>query len=121
MPGAIPTSGKFTFLGRSATVVSLNVESPVAEVVDATGAYDSAMSVVNVPTGAYKSSGLVSVEYIGADSFSDLVTKRGLLLFLSEAASVSVNCILESVTMEVRTGELVRGSAKFIPTDFYGS
>lgn len=110
----------FSFLGVTARVSSVSVEHPKAETVNMTGFSDPAGAIVLVPTGEW-SGGTVTVDFVGRNTFSELVRSHGQLTFTSAATSISLNVILESCSTEIRVGETLRGSLRFITTDYYGS
>ena len=128
MAGVSAQGGSFSFSGTgvsfSAQITGIAVETPSAEIVDMTGMYDATGNIVAVPTGDRRG-GSVSVDYIhGGAAFGDpqtIVGKRGTLSFSSSNYSVSRNAILESATHGTRVGELVRGTVKFVLTDYTGS
>lgn len=105
-----------------AKLTRLSVEYPVAEVADLTGVSDAQGQQVLVPTGD-KTGGSISIEYAldtrGA-KVDDLVCGVGQLSFASSGLSVSKNVILESCSQGASVGDVVRGSAKFLITDYYG-
>jgi hypothetical protein len=121
----------FTFVGSlnnvqrsfQATIVGLSVETPTAEIVDMTSVTDPPGSGVLVPTGEWIG-GTVSVDYLATQATGDiqlLVRSIGPLTFASPGMSITRRVILESASMEARVGELVRGSATFRVTDYYGT
>ncbi len=123
MAGVTAHGATFTFQGVSAIVVGLSVETPKAEIVDMTGRLDPVGATVLVPTGA-QSRGAISVDYIHAPGGVDpqaLIGARGEVAFGSPGFSLTRNVILESATAEARAGDLVRGSIRFVMTDYYGS
>lgn len=116
----------FTFssnLGSaSGRVTSISVDTPSAELVDMTSLFASAGSIVIVPTGSWKG-GAVSVEFTesaGTASLTSLVRGYGNLTFASPGFTVSRQVVLESASSAVAVGEVVKGSAKFVITDYYG-
>lgn len=123
MAGVTAQGATFTFNGVGAIVSGLSIETPVAEIADMTGINDSANATVLVPTGA-QSPGKVNVDYIhtagGIDPQAAIGT-RGTLYLGSPGYSVSRNVILESASTEVRSGDVVRGSLRFVMTDYCGS
>ena len=89
------TSNKGTIGGR---VTKVTVESPVAEVVDVTGLYDTGDASVLVPTGAWRG-GSVSVDFIAGPAtpgVQSVVRGIGQLVFASSGINVSRRAILES-------------------------
>lgn len=122
MAGVLATGGTFSFAGVTAKVVAVNVESPKAQTTDMTSASDAVGMSVIVPTGEW-SSGTVTVDYVaqaGAADMQALVRRYGRLAFTSGAYTVVRQAILESASTEIRVGELVRGSLRFVLTDYYG-
>ena len=119
MPG-IPYSANFTFNGAAATVVSVQVETPAAEIVDMTGVGDNANALVLVPTGAY-TGGSITVDYLANGVPQAELGTVGSLVFTSSALNVTRRAILESATVEARTGELVRGTMRFRTTVYTGT
>jgi hypothetical protein len=129
MAGFIAHGATFSFNGIVAKVTGMSVESPSAEVTDMTSVYEPANQRVLVPTGAF-SGGSISVDYISDANGIDMQTvvgQVGELLFESRNALGSIimtvqrQVILESASVDVRTAELVRGSLKFLMTDYYPS
>lgn len=123
MPGVIATGASFTFIGFTARVAAITIETPRAQIVDMTGFSDDASSNVLVPSREW-SGGAVTVEYIaelGASDPQQVVRRCGPLLFVSNTYSVSRQAILESASTEIRVGESVRGSLRFVLTDYYGT
>lgn len=122
MAGTTAQGSTFTFNGVVATVVGVQVETPVAEVVDMTP-HDAAAGVnVLVPTGHW-TGGSITVEYLHAAGGIDpqtAVRTYGLLSLAGPNFSVSRNVILEKASTEARTGDIVRGTLTFLMTDHYG-
>lgn len=117
----VPYNANFTFRGISATVTGIQVETPVAQVVDMTGVNDAAGATVQVPTGEIRG-GSITVDFLyqypGIDPQA-LVGLVGNLAFTSSAYAVSRQAILESASVDARTGQLVSGQLKFRMTDYY--
>ncbi len=115
---AVPHSATFSWRGVSASVTSVQVETPVAEIVDMTGKYDPAGHTVLVSTGDVRG-GSVTVDFIHAGNIDpqSLVGKNGFLSFTSSAYSVGRQAILESASVTVQTADVVRGQLKFRMTD----
>lgn len=127
MAGFAAQGATFTFAGSrgnfQGAVVGISVETPAAEIVDMTSPDDPAGYSVRVPTGEW-SGGRISLDFIATPQTGDvqsIVRGIGPLTFASPNWSVTRRCILESASTEVRVGELVRGSATFIPTDYQGT
>lgn len=117
----VPYNANFTFKAVSATVTGIQVETPVAQVVDMTGVTDPAGVIVQVPTGEIRG-GSITVDFLykaGGIDPQTLVGQVGNLTFTSTAYSVSRQAILESASVEARTGQLVSGQLKFAMTDYY--
>lgn len=117
----VPYSATFSFAGISATVVGLSVETPTAEVVDMTPHNAPAGQNVLVPTGHW-TGGSISVDflYTGSVDPQTLVRRSGQLIFRSTAYSVTRQVVLESASVEARVGEVVRGTLRFLMTDYTG-
>lgn len=120
MAGLSAQGATFTFSGVAATVVSVQVEEPTAEVADMTGMFDVAGHQVLVPTGAF-SGGAVTVGFIGHSTPTTVGTVGPLLFSTPSGVNLSRNCILESASVEARTGDLVRGTMRFRLTDYTGT
>lgn len=123
MAGLSAHGGTFTFMSFQAAVTGLSVETPTAEIVDMTPAAAGAQYVVMVPTGAW-SGGSVSVDYIRLPGTADpqsLVGACAPLSFSSAGYSVTKRCVLQSASTEARVGDLVRGSLRFVLTDYTGT
>lgn len=111
------------FKGR---VSRIEVETPTAEVIDATGVDDGSGAGVLVPTGAYKG-GIIRVDYVantgngqGVANADSLVGWAGQLSFTATGYSVSKQCVCEAASSSAAAGDIVRGSIKFLMTDWYG-
>lgn len=118
---SIPYSATFTYGTFSGYVTGLQVEHPTAETVNMTGANDPVGTFRLVPTGE-KKGGSVTVDFMhnGTYDVASLIGTYGSLTFSSTAYSVSKNVICETASMEARTGEVVRGTLKFLLTDYTG-
>jgi len=117
MPG-IPYSAIFSFANTRATVTSVQVETPVAEIVDMTSVTDAAGYSYQAATGDIRG-GSVTVDFIDLPvDPQTLVGRNDLLIFTSSAYNVTRRVILESASISARTGELVNGQLKFRITDF---
>lgn len=115
MPG-IPYSATFSFSGFSGYVTGISVEAQQPEIVDMTGGSDPLGANVMVPTGDYRP-GTITVDFL-MESVPNTGT-TGQLLFTSTAYAIVRNVVLESVQVEARVGEFVRGTMKFVMTDYY--
>jgi len=121
MAGLTAHGGTFTFQQFEAAITGISVEAPTAEIVDMTSAIAPAGQMVMVPTGSL-SGGAISVDYIRTGETVDpqtLVSQCDNLLFASPKYSVSRQVILQSASTEVRVGEIIRGSLRFVLTDYY--
>ena len=117
----------FTFNGSRGFfrggVTKVAVETPTAEVVDCTGTFDAGDQSVLVPTGAWKG-GSITVEFVAGTGLGDvqsIVRGVGMLTFSSAGYSVSKRVILESASVGVAVGDIVKGSLRFVQTDYYGT
>lgn len=122
MAGLTAHGATFTFQSFGGDVTGISVESPVAELTDMTSIVDPASFMVMVPTGAW-SGGSISVDFLakrGAALPSTLVRERGRLLFASENFTLAINAICESASVTAQAGDLIKGSLRFRPTDYYG-
>lgn len=125
----VPYNATFTFGGTTrATVVSVQVDAPIAEIVDMTAVKDGAGYSYQVATGD-KRGGSVVVDFIGLQSsevgrppvnadLTSLVGQNNTLVFASGAYSVTRRAIVESASVSARTGELVSGQIRFRITDY---
>lgn len=117
--GTLPAGGSVSFVG---SVVGLSVETPQAEVVDMTAIDAPANVSMLVPTGSWRG-GMIQVDYLkvaGGGDPQQLVRSYGSLSFASQNHSVSRNVACESASEEARAGDLVRGTLKFVLTDYTG-
>lgn len=126
MAGFAAQGATFTFVGTrgqfGASVTSLSVSSPEAEVVDMTGFGDDLGRRVMVPTGDW-SGGSVEVEYIASQNGADpegFVRDYGMLTFGATGLNISRRAILTSTDKQIRVGDIVRGSLRFTLTDYEG-
>jgi hypothetical protein len=114
----------FTFISDrgtfSGSVTRIKVDSPTAEIADMTGVSDGVSNVVLVPTGSWMGGG-VDVDYVSSSGVDPQALVRGVgaLSFVSTGLTVSRQVILESATAGVGVNEAVRGSLKFLRTDYY--
>jgi len=127
MAGFAAQGATFTFVGSRGDFegagVGISVENPTAEIVDMTSPLDPLGHSVRVPTGEW-SGGKISLDFIATPQTGDIqsiVRGVGPLTFSSQPWSVTRRCILESANTEARVGELVRGSATFVTTDYEGT
>jgi hypothetical protein len=113
----------FSFAGFQAQVTGIRVEEPVAEVVDMTPiTFDQKFNWL-VPTG-HTTGGTVTVDFLykrGLGFIEEpdlLVGVTSQLTFNSTRFGVSKRAVLESASVDVRTGQLVSGQMTFRITDF---
>jgi hypothetical protein len=116
VPG-IAYNATFSFSGFTGQVTGISVEAGAPEMVDMTAATAPAGHAVMVPTGDFKP-GSISVDFLAEGGLPE-TGAVGPLAFTSSFYSVSKNVVLESVQVEARVGELVRGTMKFVTTDYY--
>jgi hypothetical protein len=118
---SIPYSATFSYGSFSGYVTGLQVEHPTAETVNMTGRSDAVGTFRLVPTGE-KKGGSITVDFMHNGTFdvAALIGTYGSLTFSSTAYSVSKSVICETASMEARTGEVVRGTLKFLMTDYTG-
>lgn len=103
------------------TATRLSVETPQAEVTDLTSASDPVAANVMVPTKD-TSHGTMSVDFIATSGFADpqpLVGSVGAVGLYAPGYSVQRNAVLQSATLDHQYGDIVRGSMRFIITDYY--
>lgn len=104
-------------------VTNISVDFPSAEIVDMTSAYDGANTMMLAPTGAWKG-GSISVEFVAGTAttaLQTLIRGYGSLTFTSPGFSVTRQAILESGSQGVAVGDVVKGTLKFLMTDYYGT
>jgi hypothetical protein len=116
VPG-IPYNASFSFSGFSGQITGISVEDGRPEIVNMTGADAALGSAVMVPTGDF-TPGSITVDFLAGGSIPSTGAK-GQLSFSSSAYSIGRNVVLESVQVDARVGELVRGTMKFVMTDYY--
>jgi len=121
MAGATAHGATFSFLAFSGKLLGISVEMPTAEVTNMTAASDGLGYVFMVPTGE-QTGGTITVDFltINADPWT-FVKKVGQLTFTSAGYTVSRQVICESASVSAQTGELVRGSLRFLMTDYQGT
>jgi len=121
MAGATAQGATFSFLGFSGRLTGISVEMPTAEVTNMTAAEDGLGYTFIVPTGEW-SGGTITVDFLtfNADPQS-FVRKVGSLTFTSAGYTVSRRVVCESASVSAQAGELVRGSFKFLMTDYQGT
>ena len=122
MAGVTAQGASFTFSGFTGKVTGISVESSTAEVADMTGRGDNAGYRVMVPTGDISVGG-VTVDFLSTGSFDpqSIVKTTGMLTFNSTNFSISRRVVCVSGSVGASVGELVRGTLKFMSTDYTGS
>jgi hypothetical protein len=122
MAGLTAHGATFTFMSFVGNVTGISVESPVAELTDMTSAGHPAGFIVMQPTGAV-SGGSITVDFLaksGAAIPTSHVRQFGQLRFASLEFTYAVQAVCESASITAQSGDLVKGSMKFRPTDYYG-
>jgi hypothetical protein len=121
MAGATAHGATFSFLTFSGKLIGISVEMPTAEVTNMTAATDKLGYTFMVPTGE-QSGGTITVDFLtwNADPWS-FVKKVGELKFTSGGYTVARQVVCESASVSAQAGELVRGSLKFLITDYKGT
>ena len=120
MAGVIATGCTCTFAGLTILATRVGVETPVAEIVNMTSISDDNKKLMLVATGDW-AGGKLTVEYLRQRQDTDpqsLVGNFGTLQFSSGNYSISRSALLESASTEVTVGELIRGTMRFIVTDY---
>jgi hypothetical protein len=131
MAGATAHGATFTFTAATSTptvplvfsgkLTGISVEMPTAEVTNMTAATDGLGYTYMVPTGEW-AGGTITVDFLtfNADPQA-FVRKVGNLTFTSAGYSISRRVVCESASVSAQAGELVRGSFKFLMTDYQGT
>ena len=121
MAGATAHGATFSFMGFVGKLTGISVEMPTAEITNMTGVGSGRGFMVMVPTGD-SSGGTITVDFltINTDPWS-FVKMAGILSFTSAGYSISRRVICESASVSAQSGELVRGSLKFLMTDYSGT
>jgi hypothetical protein len=121
MAGATAHGATFTFLTFSGRLTGISVEMPTAEVTNMTGMDHATGTIRMVPTGEW-SGGTIAVDFLTFNSDPQTYVKRfGSLAFSSNGYSISRSVICESASVTAQAGELVRGSFRFLMTDYQGT
>jgi hypothetical protein len=121
MAGATAQGARFSFLSFSGTLTGISVEMPTAEVTNMTAAGDGLGYTFMVPTGEW-AGGTITVDFLTWNTDPQAFVKKvGQLTFTSSGYSVSRRVICESASVSAQSGELVRGSLKFLMTDYQGT
>tara|TARA_Y100000401_G_scaffold38584_1_gene29119 strand:+ start:2685 stop:3062 length:378 start_codon:yes stop_codon:yes gene_type:complete len=112
----------FSFRGFDALISGVSVETPKAEIINTTSVYDNVGVRQDLPTGEQAQPGTITVDYIAKSTSADpqnLVHAQSQLNIVGSNYSITRNVILESASVDARTGNSIRGSLKFRMTDFY--
>ena len=121
MAGATAHGATFAFLTFSGKLTGISVEMPTAEVTNMTAATDGLGYTFMVPTGEW-AGGTITVDFLTFNSDPQTFVKKvGDLKFTSAGYTVSRRVICESASVSAQSGELVRGSLKFLMTDYRGT
>jgi hypothetical protein len=121
MAGATAHGATFSFMGFSGKLTGISVDMPAAEVANMTAAGDLLGYTVMVPTGEH-SGGTITVDFLSSNADPWAFVKRvGVLSFSSAGYSISRRVVCESASVSAQAGELVRGSLKFLITDYSGA
>jgi hypothetical protein len=121
MAGVTAHGATFSFLNFSGKLVGISVEMPTAEVTNMTAAGDRLGYTFMVPTGEW-AGGTITVDFLAAGIDPQTLVRRvGNLSFSSNGYSISRRVICESASIGAQAGELVRGSLKFLMTDYQGT
>jgi hypothetical protein len=124
MAGATALGATFTFVSRTASftgkISGISVEMPSAEVTDMTAATDGLGYSYMVPTGEM-SGGTISVDFVTTNlDPQTFVRKAGVLTFVSPGYSITRRVVCQSANVTGNVNDLVRGSIKFLMTDYTG-
>lgn len=117
----------FTFTSNlgslSGGVTKITVDTGSAEIADVTGLNDPTDAAVLVPTGALKGA-TIAVDFFRGSAtsanISSLIRGYGQLSFSSDGYSVTRQVVLESGSESAEVGDIVRGTMRFVATDYYG-
>lgn len=121
MAGATAHGATFSYRGFTGKISGISVEMPTAEVTDMTAMQDGVGYSYMVPTGEW-AGGTITVDFIASSQDPQLfVRTTGQLVFASSGYSISRRVICQSASVAAQSGEIVRGSFKFLITDYQGS
>jgi hypothetical protein len=125
MAGATAQGATFTFVTTGLSfvgkIVGISVEMPTAEVTNMTAVSDGLGYSYMVPTGEW-AGGTITVDFLTTNADPQLfVRKVGNLVFSSAGYSISRRVVCETASVGGQAGELVRGSLKFLMTDYQGN
>jgi hypothetical protein len=121
MAGVTAHGATFSFGAFSGSVVGVSVETPTAEITDMSGITHAKEACLLVPTGAWQG-GSITVDFLYGGSGNPVLLVRsvGTVAFASPGYSFSFRAIVESVSLDAKAGELVRGTMRFRLTDYMG-
>jgi hypothetical protein len=120
MAGVTAQGATFTYNSFSGKISGISVEMPTAEVTDMTAVQDGVGYSMMVPTGEW-SGGTITVDFITSNQDPQAFVKTtGQLVFSSVGYSISRRVVCQSASVAAQTGEIVRGSLKFLMTDYPG-
>lgn len=109
----------FTFNSTAYTVTAIRVTSPQPEIVNMTDVDDALGSMQMVKTGDALSPGTVEIDVLGVVDPTTLVGTYGELSITGTASvGSSLKALCESATMEARVADVIRGTARFVLTDY---
>jgi len=121
MAGATAQGATFSFLSFSGKLTGISVEMPTAEVTNMTAATDGLGYTFMVPTGEW-AGGTITVDFLAFNADPQTFVKKvGDLKFTSAGYTISRRVVCESASVSAQAGELVRGSLKFLMTDYKGT
>jgi hypothetical protein len=127
MAGATALGATFTFIAADRTaqffgsISGISVEMPTAEVTDMTAATDKLGYSFMVPTGEM-SGGTISVDFVTSNvDPQSFVRKSGILTFTSLGYSITRRVVCQSANVTGNVNDIVRGSLKFLMTDYTGT
>ena len=119
MAGVTAHGATFTYAGFAGHVTGISVETPAAEVTDMTAMVDAVGYSYMVPTGEW-SGGTITVDFLAAGDPQSLVRTTGNLQFSSPGFNIGRRVLCQSASVSAQAGEIVRGSLKFLITDYQG-
>lgn len=126
MAGLTAHGAAFVFLDFRGDITGISIESPSAEVTNMTSASDPVGHIVMVPTGEI-AGGTITVDFLakappgsGAAPLPTVYVKKvGSLFFASPSFACKVNVVCESASISAQSGDLIKGTLRFRPTDYY--
>ena len=127
MAGFTAQGAVFTWTGTppfTGKVTGISVETPTAVVADMTAVGDQAGYMVMVPTGDWVG-GTIAVDFVSFGDPQGIVRQTGVLTLTTAAPagstpalSISRRALCQSASVAAQVGEIVRGSLKFLMTDY---